>query len=65
MKLETLYKIYGTITVLLLGFVFPDNNLLKIVMYVSLIVYFLIPQKWWGKWDERIRSKNLKALKAQ
>lgn len=65
MKLETLYKIYGTITVLLLGFVCPDNNLLKIVMYVSLIVYFLIPQKWWGKWDERIRSKNLKALKAQ
>lgn len=58
MKLETLYKIYGTITVLLSGFVFPDNNLLKIVMYVSLIVYFLIPQKWWGKWDERIRSKN-------
>jgi len=52
MKLQTMYQIYGTITVLLSSLVFPDSVIWKTLMIASFIIYILIPRKWWESWND-------------
>lgn len=57
MKFQTMYQIYGTVMVLLSAFVFPDNQVLKMIMYASLLIFILIPRKWWDNWETKRRNR--------